>query len=57
MPVNIVVGEKNPPGMQQVARELAAAIPQATHRVLAGQDHMVSAKALLPLLTNSVANE
>lgn len=57
VPVNVVVGEKNPPGMQQVARELAEAIPQATHRVLAGQDHMVSAKALLPLLANSVAND
>lgn len=55
--VKVVVGEKNPPGMHQVSRELAAAIPQASHRVLAGQDHMVSAKALLPILTDSAAND
>ncbi|MFD4441707.1 alpha/beta fold hydrolase [Nocardia sp. NPDC058519] len=57
VPVNVVVGAKNPPGMHQVARELAAAIPHATHRVLAGQDHMVSAKALLPILTDSGVND
>ncbi|MFD6453499.1 alpha/beta fold hydrolase [Nocardia sp. NPDC055165] len=57
VPVKVVVGEKNPTGMHQVSRELAAAIPQASHRVLAGQDHMVSAKALLPILTDSVAND
>jgi pimeloyl-ACP methyl ester carboxylesterase len=57
VPVKVVVGEKNPPGIQQVARELAAAIPQARHQVLAGQDHMVSAKALLPILTDSPAHD
>ncbi|MFD6397717.1 alpha/beta fold hydrolase [Nocardia sp. NPDC060249] len=57
IPVKVVVGEKNPPGMHQVSRELAAAIPQATRQVLAGQDHMVSAKALLPILTDSAAHE
>ncbi|MGW5922409.1 alpha/beta fold hydrolase [Nocardia fluminea] len=57
VPVKVVVGQKNPPGMQQVSRELAAAIPQSSHQVLAGQDHMVSAKALLPILTDSAAGE
>lgn len=57
VPVNVVVGEKNPPGMHQVARELAAAIPHASYWVLSGQDHMVSAKTLLPVLTNPVPPE
>ncbi|MFD3746311.1 alpha/beta fold hydrolase [Nocardia sp. NPDC058633] len=56
VPVNVVVGGKNPAGMQQVARELASAIPRAAHRVLAGQDHMVSAAALLPILTDSAVD-
>ncbi len=52
VPVQVVVGEKSPASVQTVARQLAEAIPNATFVELAGQDHMVSAKALLPVLTN-----
>lgn len=51
VPVQVMVGEKSPAGIHEVARQLAGAIPGATFLQLAGQDHMVSAKALLPLLT------
>ncbi|MFD3595626.1 alpha/beta fold hydrolase [Nocardia sp. NPDC058640] len=50
VPVQIVVGEKSPPELHQVARALADAVPGSTHRVLAGQNHMVGAKKLLPIL-------
>ncbi|MFC4127706.1 alpha/beta fold hydrolase [Nocardia rhizosphaerae] len=55
VPVHVVVGEKNPPGLAVVARQLADAIPNATHRTLAGQNHLVSAKALLPILSAAAA--
>jgi pimeloyl-ACP methyl ester carboxylesterase len=51
IPTHIVVGENSPSGMAQVATRLAAAIPGATYQQLAGQNHMVSANALLPVLT------
>ncbi len=51
VPMQIIVGEKSPAFMQQVGRELTDVMPTATFKLLAGQDHMVSAKVLLPLLT------
>ena len=51
VPTQIVVGEKSPAFMNHVASELTNAMPNATFEQLAGQDHMVSAKALLPLLS------
>lgn len=56
VPVQVVAGEKSPPELHQVARALAAAVPRSTYRLLAGQDHMVSAKVLLPILTDSSAH-
>lgn len=56
VPVQVVVGEKSPPELHQVARALADAVPRSSHRMLAGQDHMVSAKVLLPILTDSAAD-
>jgi pimeloyl-ACP methyl ester carboxylesterase len=50
VPVQVIVGEKSPAGVHAVARQLAQAIPGATFLQLAGQDHMASAKALLPVL-------
>ena len=38
-------------------RAIADAIPGATHEVLAGQDHMVSEKVLLPSLRRALAPE
>lgn len=49
-PTQILVGQKSPASLHAVARQLAAAIPQATCAEVPGQDHMVSAKALLPRL-------
>jgi pimeloyl-ACP methyl ester carboxylesterase len=51
VPVQLLVGEKSPTGIHEVARQLTNAIPGATFIQVKGQDHMVSAKALLPLLT------
>jgi pimeloyl-ACP methyl ester carboxylesterase len=52
VPVQLIVGEKSPAGLHDVASQLTKAIPGATFIQLAGQDHMVSAKALLPLLVS-----
>jgi pimeloyl-ACP methyl ester carboxylesterase len=52
VPVQLIVGEKSPAGIHDVASQLTKAIPGATFIQLAGQDHMVSAKALLPALTS-----
>lgn len=50
LPVQILVGAKSPASLHDVARQLTNAIPGATFERLAGQDHMVGAKALLPIL-------
>lgn len=50
MPVLCIVGAKSPPSMHAVARELRSALPHARHESLPGQDHIVDAKALLPLM-------
>ena len=52
VPVQVIVGEKSPAGIHDVASQLTRAIPCATFIRLAGQDHMVSAKALLPVLAS-----
>lgn len=52
VPVQMMVGEKSPAGIHDVARQLTQAIPGATFISLAGQDHMVSAKALLLVLAS-----
>ena len=52
VPVQVVAGEKSPSSVRDTARQLAEAIPGSTLLELAGQDHMASAKALLPVLTD-----
>lgn len=52
VPTQILVGQKSPASLHSVADQLAKAIPNAKFAQVAGQDHMVSAKALLPLLVN-----
>ena len=52
VPTQIVVGEKSPASILAVAEPLAKAIPSAKFVRLEGQDHMVDAKALLPLLSS-----
>jgi len=52
VPTFVVVGEKSPAGMHDVAAQLAEAIPNARLAQLAGQNHMAGAKVLLPLLVD-----
>lgn len=49
-PTLVLVGGKSPTWMQHGMRALAAAVPGAELRTLAGQTHMVKAKALVPAL-------
>lgn len=57
VPVQVIVGEKSPASLHDVASQLTKAIPDATFNQLAGQNHMVSAKALLPVLTSFLKPE
>lgn len=50
VPVHVVVGERSPAELHDVGRAIAAAVPGATLTILAGQDHMVDASAVLPEL-------
>lgn len=50
VPTQIIVGQKSPAGLHDVASQLSQAIPDARFAELTGQDHMVGAKALLPRL-------
>ncbi|MBA2725122.1 MAG: alpha/beta hydrolase [Actinobacteria bacterium] len=50
VPTQILVGQKSPASLHDVANQLMHAIPNAEFAELPGQDHMVSAKALLPRL-------
>jgi pimeloyl-ACP methyl ester carboxylesterase len=52
VPTQIIVGQKSPAGLHDVANQLTKAIPNAKFAELTGQDHMVSAKALLPRLVD-----
>ena len=49
-PMLLMAGEKSPPGMTRVAKQLAHSVSGAQLDIVAGQDHMVSAKVLLPKL-------
>ncbi len=50
MPTLVLGGGKSPPWMQQSVRAVADALPNAQHRTLDGQTHMVKAKVLSPVL-------
>jgi pimeloyl-ACP methyl ester carboxylesterase len=52
VPTQIIVGEKSPASIHDVSRQLTKAIPNAKFAQLPGQDHMVNAKSLLPLLSD-----
>ncbi|MBF6172334.1 alpha/beta fold hydrolase [Nocardia blacklockiae] len=54
LPVQVTVGQRSPSSLLAVARAVAEAIPGAEYQVLDGQDHMVSPKALLPILTHAL---
>ena len=50
-PVLVAAGGKSPAWMANATRALAAALPDATYRTLPGQNHMVKARAIAPVLT------
>jgi pimeloyl-ACP methyl ester carboxylesterase len=50
-PTQVIVGEKSPEGLHDVASQIADAIPHATLVRMKGQDHMVSSKVLMPHLS------
>ncbi len=51
VPTLVAAGGKSPAWISNAARALADALPDATHRTLAGQNHMVKAQAIAPVLT------
>lgn len=52
VPIKVMTGQKSPAGLHVVAEQLGAAMPGAELAQLPGQGHMVSAKALLPVLVD-----
>ncbi len=50
VPTLVGVGGKSPPYLHHAAKTVASAIPGATSRVVAGQTHNVSEKAIAPVL-------
>lgn len=57
IPTQILVGQNSPASLHAVANQLTRAIPNATFAEITGQDHMVSAKALLPRLVSFLKHE
>ena len=49
-PALVLVGAKSPDWMQNATRSLAAILPRATHRVLAGQSHVVKPVVHAPMV-------
>ena len=50
-PTLVAAGGKSPAWMANGTRALAGALPDATYRTLSGQNHMVKAQAIAPVLT------
>jgi pimeloyl-ACP methyl ester carboxylesterase len=55
-PTLVMAGEKSPVQLRDAADALASVLPNARHRVLAGQSHNVSMKALAPELIEFLAD-
>jgi pimeloyl-ACP methyl ester carboxylesterase len=51
IPTLVAAGGKSPAWMTSGTRALADVLPDATHRTLPGQNHMVKAQAIAPVLT------
>jgi len=51
VPVQVVSGAKSPAWMKTSMRELAAAVPGAGHTEVPGQNHMIKAAAITPVIT------
>ena len=50
VPTLVAGGEKSPKGLHDAVTAVAAALPNACSRFLAGQDHNISSAALAPVL-------
>jgi pimeloyl-ACP methyl ester carboxylesterase len=51
VPTLVAAGGKSPDWISNATRALADALPDATYRTLPGQNHMVKAQAIAPVLT------
>jgi pimeloyl-ACP methyl ester carboxylesterase len=51
-PTLVAAGGKSPAWMANATRALAGALPDSTYRTLPGQNHMVKAQAIAPVLTS-----
>lgn len=56
VPALVVDGGKSPEWMRHGNQALAAALPKASHRTLAGQTHQINAKVLAPVLVQFYAS-
>ena len=52
IPTHIMTGEESPASMHEVANQLREAIPNATYKTVAGQDHIPNPEVVLPLLSS-----
>ncbi len=57
IPALVAVGGKSPAWMTNATRALAGALPDARHRTLPGQNHMVKPQAIAPVLTEFFSND
>ena len=55
MPVLVIGGGKSDAWMQNAQQAIAANLPNSWHRTLAGQNHMVAATAMAPLIKEFLA--
>lgn len=55
-PTLVMSGEKSPIALRNAAQEIAEAIPNAQRKILIGQKHNVSAKAIVPVLVEYFKN-
>jgi pimeloyl-ACP methyl ester carboxylesterase len=55
-PTLVAGGEKSPISLRNAVKKLAEAIPTATIKMLEGQDHRISAKAIVPVLEEYFKN-
>jgi pimeloyl-ACP methyl ester carboxylesterase len=56
IPVLVVSGGKSPGWMKTSVRALADAVPGAEHREIPGQNHLIKATAIAPVLTGFFTN-
>ena len=54
-PVLVVNGRKSPGWMKSSTRALAAAVPGAGHTEVPGQNHVIKATAIAPVIANFCA--